>query len=513
MSVTLSGLLAWIAPPVVGAAIGWVTNDIAIRMLFRPLRPVRVLGMRLPLTPGIIPKERRSLAVNIGRMVSRELITEEALRSQIHDPRTLAALSESVAKASGDILARQLGSLATGAEALLPSTLETLLDRAFSRAAGSPAFSTLVSDLAARAVATLAGIRISEVAARVDLARLLETRLLPGLAGKGAGAGRAVAGFVADRAADLLSDETLSAAARMLEPLLPDAVERLAAWVDGDETRAAIGREARAIIAAAVEQLSTVQRLIVGVGQFERRLDERMPGIVDEVVAAVGRLARSPSNQARLLDAAAGGLRDWRDRLAGDPRRAAALADAVSGAFERLAGGLADPERRRRLAEDLAGRLSQSDGTVGGLARSLLGVSEAEAAEMAASRALAWLSRKGSVERVSGSVAGMARRFVEENAEVPLGRLLGVDEQKKTGLDAFLTDRLVGLVDAKLPEILRGVDVEDLVVRKIDALDVRDVERLLMQVLAPHLKWINVFGAILGALIGFVQVVLRLLVP
>jgi uncharacterized membrane protein YheB (UPF0754 family) len=104
----------------------------------------------------------------------------------------------------------------------------------------------------------------------------------------------------------------------------------------------------------------------------------------------------------------------------------------------------------------------------------------------------------------------MARRFVEENAEVPLSRLLGVDDQRKAGLDSFLPGRLVALIDAKLPEILRGVDVEDLVVRKIDALDVRDVERLLMQVLASHLKWINVFGAILGTLIGFIQVLLGL---
>ena len=513
MSATLSGLLAWIAPPVVGAAIGWVTNDIAIRMLFRPLRPVRVLGVRLPLTPGIIPKERRSLAVSIGRMVSRELITEEALRGQVHDPRTLAALAASVAKASGDLLARPIGSLAAGAEAELPATLETLLGGMFGRAAASPAFAALVRDLAGRAVTALAGIRVSEIVGRVDLSHLLATRLLPFLAGQGAGAGRAVAGFVADRAADLLTDETLAAAARMIEPLLPDAVERLAAWVDGPETRAAIGREARSIIATAVQQLSTVQRLIVGVAQFERRLDERMPGIVDEVVAAVGRLARSPGNQARLLEAVAGGLRDWRDRLGGEPRRAAALADVVANAVGRLADGLADPDRRRRLAEDLAGRLSRSEATVGGLARGLLGAGEDEATEFAATRALAWLSREGTAERMSRAVAGMAHRFVEENAEAPLGGLLGVDERKKAGLDAFLTDRLVALVDAKLPEILRGVDVEDLVVRKIDALDVSDVERLLMQVLAPHLKWINVFGAILGALIGLVQVALGLLAP
>ncbi len=446
MSAPLAGLLSWIAPPVVGAAIGWVTNDIAIRMLFRPLRPVRFLGIRLPLTPGIIPKERRSLALSIGRMVSRELITEEALRRQVHDPRTLAALAASVAKATGELLARPLGSLAAGAEAMLPATLESLLAGAFGRAAGSPAFAALVRDLAGRAVAALGGIRVSETLAKIDLEQLLETRLLPTLAAQGAGAGRAVAGFVADRAPELLGDETLAAAVGALEPLLPDAVERLVTWVDGAETRAAIGREARAVLGKAVESLNLVQRLIVGAAQFERRLDERMPEIVDEIVAAAGRLARSPANQARVLEAASGGLRDWRDRLAGDPRRAAVLADSIARVVGRIAAGLADPERRHRVAADLAGRLSRSDATLGDLARDLLGVSEADAAELMASHALAWLSREGTAERLSRGVAGMAHRFVEENAGVPLASLLGLDERKKAGLDAFLTDRLVALL-------------------------------------------------------------------
>ena len=133
-----------------------------------------------------------------------------------------------------------------------------------------------------------------------------------------------------------------------------------------------------------------------------------------------------------------------------------------------------------------------------------------DAAEALASWVLAWISREGAADRLSRGIAAVVHRFVEEHADVPLGRLLGVDAQRKARLDSSLTDRLVALIDAKLPEILRGIDVEELVVRKIDALDVRDVERLLMQVLAKHLQWINVFGAILGALIGFVQVLLGL---
>ena len=41
--------------PLVGAAIGYITNDIAIRMLFRPHQAKYIMGMRIPFTPGIIP--------------------------------------------------------------------------------------------------------------------------------------------------------------------------------------------------------------------------------------------------------------------------------------------------------------------------------------------------------------------------------------------------------------------------------------------------------------------------
>ncbi|MDR2719020.1 MAG: DUF445 family protein, partial [Treponema sp.] len=75
--------LLFIIPPVAGAIIGFVTNAIAIKMLFRPLREIRVFGLRLPFTPGILPRQRKRLAVSIGSMVERELLTAEVLRNRL----------------------------------------------------------------------------------------------------------------------------------------------------------------------------------------------------------------------------------------------------------------------------------------------------------------------------------------------------------------------------------------------------------------------------------------------
>ena len=50
-----------------------------------------------------------------------------------------------------------------------------------------------------------------------------------------------------------------------------------------------------------------------------------------------------------------------------------------------------------------------------------------------------------------------------------------------------------------------------MVVEKINGLEVEAVEGLLLRVIHRHLKWINVFGAILGFIIGMVQIVTRFL--
>src|SRR6056297_3578219 len=95
---------AWILPPVVGAIIGYITNDIAIKMLFRPLQAKYIGPFKLPFTPGIIPRQRDKLAESIGLMVSRELITEDAIRRQISSPTFKETLRMRVQEFTGFVV-------------------------------------------------------------------------------------------------------------------------------------------------------------------------------------------------------------------------------------------------------------------------------------------------------------------------------------------------------------------------------------------------------------------------
>lgn len=70
----------------IGALIGGFTNHLAIKMLFRPYKPIYIAGKKLPFTPGLIPKRRDELAIQLGRMVVDHLLTAEGLRSKFKEP-------------------------------------------------------------------------------------------------------------------------------------------------------------------------------------------------------------------------------------------------------------------------------------------------------------------------------------------------------------------------------------------------------------------------------------------
>ena len=72
-------MLKYILPPLIGAVIGLFTNYLAIKMLFRPFKPVYIFGIRLPFTPGVIPKEHEKLAEKIGNTVGDHLLTNDSL--------------------------------------------------------------------------------------------------------------------------------------------------------------------------------------------------------------------------------------------------------------------------------------------------------------------------------------------------------------------------------------------------------------------------------------------------
>ena len=68
-----------IIPLLISALIGYITNDIAIKMLFHPRKAYYIGKWRVPFTPGLIPKEKDRVAKSIGQVISTQLLNSEVV--------------------------------------------------------------------------------------------------------------------------------------------------------------------------------------------------------------------------------------------------------------------------------------------------------------------------------------------------------------------------------------------------------------------------------------------------
>ncbi len=73
--------------PVVGGIIGYATNYLAIKMLFKPHTAQYIGKIKIPFTPGLIPKEKATLARQMGEITEEYLLTEHMLVDTLTGPK------------------------------------------------------------------------------------------------------------------------------------------------------------------------------------------------------------------------------------------------------------------------------------------------------------------------------------------------------------------------------------------------------------------------------------------
>lgn len=69
--------------PLIGGCIGLITNSLAIKMLFRPYKEIRIARFRVPFTPGLIPKEKSRIAHAIANVIANNILDKNTILSAL----------------------------------------------------------------------------------------------------------------------------------------------------------------------------------------------------------------------------------------------------------------------------------------------------------------------------------------------------------------------------------------------------------------------------------------------
>ena len=93
LSISLLSWKTW-AVPFIGAFIGWITNWLAIKMLFHPRKPIKILFITFH---GIFPKNKPRIAEKLGTIVQRDLLNFSDIKGRLQDPDALNNFKEEIA--------------------------------------------------------------------------------------------------------------------------------------------------------------------------------------------------------------------------------------------------------------------------------------------------------------------------------------------------------------------------------------------------------------------------------
>jgi uncharacterized membrane protein YheB (UPF0754 family) len=106
-------LLGFALTALLGAGIGWFTNRIAIRMLFRPQNPLRIPIIGLSIQ-GLIPRRRLEIAASIGEVVDKELVSVEEIVLGLAAEKNRGEIIDTIKRRVEEIIKSRLPGLVPG---------------------------------------------------------------------------------------------------------------------------------------------------------------------------------------------------------------------------------------------------------------------------------------------------------------------------------------------------------------------------------------------------------------
>lgn len=249
--------LAYIARPLIGAVIGYITNDIAIRMLFRPRTAKYIMGHRVPFTPGLIPKEKSRIAASIGAAISQNLMNHEVLE------RTLLS-EEMTGKISGAMRA-YFNRLRHD-----PQTVDSYLSHYLTASDIAYLRQTVASDLSAQIHAALSTSQLGPRLASMVVKHVV-SKTRDGMLGK----------LGADRVMAFVTAPLESMLAKNIDEMLRDNSRVMVTSLIGDQIDRFMNQPLEELLRGKEEQIEKIMDSVMSL--YNTLITQRLPRILEAV--------------------------------------------------------------------------------------------------------------------------------------------------------------------------------------------------------------------------------------
>ena len=500
---------------------GYAGAWLAVRMLFRPRNPVKLLG--IPIFPqGMIPRHRAKLAAAIGKAVGEELVSMDTIHEQLIEKDFLRTKIQSVVDGyTNELLSQDYPSLIEALPANIRepvldaiSALQLKLAEHIRNVLRGDASQAAISGFVTRRVDDILGKRVSDViddGAFAKITAFVDARVRSAVHTKAFESN--ITDFISRRLDELIQNETpigemftadsvsliKERATEQIEP----AIHQLAGIAAAQKTRDQIAGLIKHEVHDFYENLSFFKKIFVS---RENLLQE-----VDELV--------NESFPRRIEEALKGAY------FAEEARTfiTSSIDNVLAKPLPVVMGSVA-PEQLDRLKAQISSsviKLMQSEETMAGITKyindtlaklrphsidAIMAIAHTDAEETLKSMLSRGLLNILTRDETSNAINDMLATQIDRVLSRPIGRIGDhIPEQKLREASASLTDTLIAAISAKLPDAIREFDVGRVVREKIETYPVEKLEALVLSVAKEHLRKIELFGALFGFLIGVAQ--------
>ena len=502
---------------------GYAGAWLAVRMLFRPRKPFKVLGITL-FPQGMIPRHRDRLAAAIGKAVGEELVSQETIMEELLGKDFLRRKIRGVIDSYTQEIVSQN----------YPSLIETLPSNL--RAPVLDAITSLQFKVAEHienvlkseeSLATVSGFverRVDEVLSRrvssvIDdetfekVVGFLEDRIRAAI--NSFELEQKVRGFISRRVDDLANTPTLLSemftpdavsllkekAGEQIEPIAHHLTEIAAA----ERTRNQIGSLIKREVHDYYEALPFFKKIFVSrenlLDEVDDLVNESLPRRIEETLKGdfFAEEARNfidssiDTALARPLPEVIGNINpDQLDRL---------KEQITKAALSLLRGD----EMMRQVSAYVTDTLAQfRPHSIDSIMRALHPDSETKLKSMLSNGLLNVVAR----EDTSKIINAMLATQIDTLLAAPIGRLSdNISEEKLQSASEGFADTIIAAIREKLPEAIKEFDVGSVVRQKIMHYPAEKLEALVLSVAKEHLRTIELFGALFGFFIGVLQAI------
>lgn len=503
---------------------GYAGAWLAVRMLFRPRKPFKLLGITL-FPQGMIPRHRERLANAIGKAVGEELVSQETIMEELLGKDFLRRKIRGVVGSyTTELLSRDYPSLIDALPANLRApvldaitSLQFKVARHIEDVLKSEESLDTIRNFVTRRVDEFLSKRVSEVVddnAFVKLGKFIEERIQSAV--NSPTLEERVREFIDRRVDDiahtmtplgsLFTDDAISVLKEKANEQIEPVVHRLTELAAAEKTRDQIGALIKHEVHEYYEGLPFFKKIFVSrdnlIGEVDDLVNESLPKRIEETLKGdfFAAEARNFINTS-IDDALARPLPDLVGNIAPDQldRLKAQITKSVLSV-------LRGEEMTRSISGYLTGTLEKlRPHSIDAIMQTLHPESEEKLKAMLSKGLMSILSRDETSQIINSVLANQ----IEKLLAAPIGRLSdSISEEKLQAASDSLSDAIIEAIKEKLPEAIKEFDVGGVVREKINNYPVEKLESLVMSVAKEHLRTIELFGAFFGFVIGVVQAVL-----